>query len=524
MKDFAELLDRLSYQPQRNAKLRLLIDYFTRTPDPDRGWGLAALTGELSFPHAKPGVIRELATARTDPELFALSYDYVGDLAETVALLWPAEAEETAAPSLDAIVAALGAAGRAELPALIAGWLSGLDVTGRWGLLKLITGGLRVGVSARLAKTALAIYGKRDPAEVEEVWHALRPPYGELFAWLDGRAEQPTTAGRAAFLPVMLSHAITEPELAALDPTDFFAEWKWDGMRVQIAGEAGRVRLYARSGDEITQGFPDILMHLEGLDARLDGELLVRRPLGLGTFADLQTRMNRKAAGPALLRSAPAFIRLYDLLRDGTEDLRALQMSERRVRLEAWQERHSYTCFDLSPLVPFASWEELARRRAESRRAGVEGIMLKRKDSPYVSGRPKGLWFKWKRDPFVIDTVLMYAQRGHGKRSSFYSDYTFGVWREEELVPVGKAYFGFTDAELIELDRWVRNHTVNRFGPVREVERGLVLEVAFEGLQRSKRHKSGVAMRFPRINRIRWDKPYREADTIGALTRLLELD
>jgi len=521
MRNFAELLDRLSYQPQRNAKLRLLTDYFSRTPDPDRGWGLAALTGELAFPHAKPGIIRMLVAERCDPVLFELSYDYVGDLAETVALLWPDVEAAESAPSLDAVVTALTTAGRAELPALIAGWLDSLDATGRWALLKLITGGLRVGVSARLAKTALAALGGKEPAEVEEIWHALKPPYGELFAWLGG-AEAPTTAGRAAFLPVMLAHAITESELSELDPADFLAEWKWDGVRIQIVGEAGRTRLYARSGDEMTAAFPDVVVGLDGLDARLDGELLVRRGAAIGSFSDLQTRLNRKTANASLIRSTPVFVRLYDLLRETDTDLRGLPFEDRRRRLEAWHARLGMPVFDISPLVPFSSWDELTKRRHENRSIGVEGVMLKRKNSHYVSGRPKGLWFKWKRDPHLVDAVLMYAQRGHGKRSSFYSDYTFGVWRGEELVPVGKAYFGFTDAELSELDRWVRNHTVNRFGPVREVQRGLVLEVAFEGLQRSTRHKSGLAMRFPRISRIRWDKPYREADRIENLEKILE--
>src|SRR5262249_46146849 len=256
-------------------------------------------------------------------------------------------------------------------------------------------------------------------------------------------------------------------------------------------------------------------------DVTLDGELLVMRDGVVAPFADLQKRLNRKTLDPQLLRDYPVTVRLYDILIEGEEDLRPLPFAERRRRLEAWHAATSRPGFDLSPPVPFASWEELTQKRAAIAIVGIEGLMLKRGDSPYLAGRPVGQWYKWKINPKLVDAVLMYAQRGHGKRSSYYSDYTFGLWRGEELVPVCKAYFGFTDAELLELDRWVRNHTVNRFGPVREVERGLVLEVAFEGLQRSTRHRSGLAMRFPRINRIRWDKPFQEADQISALERLL---
>jgi DNA ligase 1 len=520
VKRFAQLLDQLSFQPQRNAKLRLLTDYFATAPDPDRGYALAALTGELSFQYAKGGMLRDLAAERTDPVLFHLSYDYVGDLAETVALIWPAKPTDAPAPPLADIVETLQVAPKTKMPALIADWLDRLDAVGRWALIKLIAGNLRIGVSARLAKTALAILGKVDPAEVEEVWHGLAIPYRELFDWLAGRGPKPDARGRAAFRPPMLAHPLDPDELAKLDPADFMAEWKWDGVRVQIVGEGGRVRLYSRSGDETSTAFPDVVARASP-DVTLDGELLVIRGGAVASFADLQKRLNRKTVTADMLRDLPIGVRLYDILFEGSEDLRPLPFAARRARLEAWYAAEPRPGFDLSPLVQFESWAELAEKRAAISATGVEGVMLKRADSPYLAGRPAGQWYKWKINPKLIDAVLMYAQRGHGKRSSYYSDYTFGVWQGEELVPVGKAYFGFTDAELLELDRWVRNHTINRFGPVREVERGLVLEVAFEGLQRSGRHRSGLAMRFPRINRIRWDKPYREADQLSTLERLL---
>jgi DNA ligase-1 len=543
MNRFAALLDRLAYESGRNAKLRLLEDYFRSTGDPERGHALAAITGALSFRHAKPGLIRELIAERTDPTLFALSYDYVGDLSETVALMWPAPAhrEGTAVPSLSEVVTTLATLGRAELPARLAAWLDALDETGRWALLKLVTGALRIGVSARLAKTAVAALGAYEPDEVELVWPSLAPPYADLFAWLEGRAPRPASGDPAPFRPPMLSHAIEEPDFASLDPADFVAEWKWDGIRVQaVAGRLadGRriARLYSRTGEDVTGAFPDLAEALD-FDGALDGELLIMRQGRVQSFNVLQQRLNRKTVSAKLLSDFPAHLRAYDLLVEGERDLRGAPFETRRAQLEAFVKRLDSPRIDLSPQVPFATWEALTAARADPARAGagedadaVEGVMIKRRDSPYLPGRPKGPWWKWKRDPFVIDAVLMYAQRGHGKRSSFYSDYTFGVWAEgeagDELVPVGKAYFGFTDAELAEIDRYVRRNTISRFGPMREVthsrDAGLVFEVAFEGLQRSTRHKSGIAMRFPRINRLRWDKPPRDADRLDTLFALLD--
>jgi DNA ligase-1 len=270
-------------------------------------------------------------------------------------------------------------------------------------------------------------------------------------------------------------------------------------------------------------------------DGALDGELLIMRDGRVQSFNVLQQRLNRKTVTPKLLAEFPAHLRAYDLLVEGEDDLREQPFAARRARLEALLARLAEPRLDVSPFVPFKTWDDLRAARADPAAAGagpdadaVEGVMLKRRDAPYVPGRPRGLWWKWKRDPFVVDAVLMYAQRGHGKRSSFYSDYTFGVWGGAdggELVPVGKAYFGFTDAELAEIDRFVRRNTVNRFGPVREIvherDNGLVFEVAFEGLARSTRHKSGLAMRFPRISRLRWDKRPADADGIDTLERLL---
>ncbi|MGH7024631.1 MAG: cisplatin damage response ATP-dependent DNA ligase [Caulobacteraceae bacterium] len=534
MKAFAHLLDRLSFTASRDAKLTLAADFLRETPDPERGWALAALTGALSFDAAKPAMLRKVIEARVDPILFAWSYDFVGDLAETVALIWPAKPGANREPELSEVVDALRGASRADVPALIEGWLDGLDADGRWALLKLMTGGLRVGMSARLAKQAAANVGGVEVGEIEEIWNCVSPPYGDLFVWLEGRGPRPSTETPGRFRPVMLAQAIDEEsDFARLDPADYAAEWKWDGIRVQAVSERGQRWLYSRTGEDIAVAFPDIIATLE-FDGVIDGELLVMRGGAAASFGDLQQRLNRKTADAKLLATYPAGIRAYDLLLDGEEDLRGLSFRERRARLEAFVAGIGAGRIDLSPLQPFADWEELAAlRRAPppGDPSQAEGLMLKRWDSVYQPGRPKGPWFKWKRDPRLVDAVLMYAQRGHGKRSSFYSDYTFGVWREDAagrraLTPVGKADFGFTDEELKQLDAFVRDNTTERFGPVRAVRAdegfGLVLEVAFEGLQRSTRHKSGVAMRFPRISRIRWDKPAREADELATLERMLE--
>ncbi len=534
MRAFAELLDRLSLTASRNAKLVLLRDHFANAPDPDRGWALAALTGDLVFDAAKPAFIRKAVEARMDPVLFGWSYNYVGDLAETVALVWPARPGANREPELSEVVDALRGASRAEVQRLIEGWLDALDATGRWALLKLMTGGLRIGVSARLAKTAVAALGPVEVSEVEEVWHALAPPYDDLFAWLEGRSDRPTADAPGRFRAVMLAQGLDEAvDFARLDPDDYAAEWKWDGIRVQAVSEGGVRRLYTRTGDDISRTFPDVIEALD-FEGALDGELLVLREGGMASFADLQQRLNRKSVTDRLLADFPAGIRAYDLLSDGGEDTRALPFAQRRARLETFVGALKTRRIDLSPIQPFATWAELADLRRAPPPGDptlAEGLMLKRWDSVYEAGRPKGPWFKWKRDPFLIDAVLMYAQRGHGKRSSFYSDYTFGVWAQavdgsRVLTPVGKAYFGFTDEELKELDKYVRDHTVDRYGPVRavraDVRQGLVFEVAFEGLQRSTRHKSGVAMRFPRISRIRWDKPAGEADELATLERMLE--
>jgi DNA ligase 1 len=511
---FAELLERLAFTPQRTRKLEHLRQYFAAQPDPERGLALAALTGDLGLRAVTPSLLRGLASDRLDPELFAISYDFVGDLAETIALAWP-DVQPGPEVALSDLVAELRDTPKARLPEAIAARLDALGPSQRYAYLKLATGGLRVGVSARLARQAVADFGGLALAEVEELWHGLAPPYAELFAWAEGDAK-PVSAAHAPFRPVMLSTATDLDALQALAPADYAAEWKWDGIRVQAVSDQGTKRLYSRTGDDISGAFPDLLAALE-FDGVIDGELLVRRGDAVAPFNDLQIRLGRKAPSAKLQASHPAALRAYDLLIWEGRDLRGEGFAARRAALEQGVAGLDPARVDLSALLPFSTWGELATLRGNPPDAVIEGVMIKHRASPYLGGRIKGHWFKWKRDPMRVDAVLLYAQRGHGKRSGYYSDFTFGVWDAGALVPVGKAYFGFTDAELKELDRFVRNNTVERFGPVRAVAPVMVVEVAFEGLNLSPRHKSGVAMRFPRISRIRADKPAGEADTLESL-------
>jgi DNA ligase-1 len=531
MRAFSQLLDDLVYTRSRNTKLKLIGDYLKETPDPDRGIALAALTGGLDIPAVKGAAVRAIAEERVDPVLLYLSRDYVGDMAETVALLWPTPEGEPpelddATISIADAVERLRNASRLDAPRVLAAMLDHLDASGRFALLKLATGALRVGISARLAKQALADAFGLDVDAVEEVWHGLKPPYAELFDWAEGRSAQPVARDLPLFRPFMLAHPLDDLKLS-LD--EFAAEWKWDGIRVQLVHAGDQTRLYSRTGDDISGSFPDIASAFAAR-AVLDGELLVRgsdqgadqHGGAAASFNALQQRLGRKNVSARIQGEYPAFVRLYDILFDGDEDLRELPWTERRARLEQFIARLDPARFDLSQLIEATDFDALEELRAGARDAAIEGIMLKRRDSPYVAGRRTGLWYKWKRDPLTADCVLMYAQRGSGKRSSFYSDYTFGCWTNEgALLPVGKAYFGFTDEELKWLDNFVRRHTVERFGPVREVEKSLVLEVAFDSIHASKRHKSGLAMRFPRISRIRTDKPAGEADRIATLVAMV---
>jgi len=572
---FSHLLEQLYFTSGNKAKAQLIADYIANTPDPDRGWAIAAMAGTLRFDFFKRNTVKKLITEHSDPALFAMSYDYVGEVSETVAHLWPYSKPTDSLPSLTEVVETFASVSKQKVSDTLANYLTVMTPAQRWALLKLGTRGLRIGVSARSIKQILADYGDKDIKEIETLWHAVHPPYVDMLRWLEGKAEKPEIENAVTFHPVMLSHPIEDSDIEAFTENTWQIENKYDGIRVQLVVKSSKAfndrsidsdttneddpekALFSRTGDDISHSFPDLLESVSG-NMVLDGELLVIHNVehdnnlsegstaqgittgnttsdksdlqassivqpDVDTFNALQQRLNKKKPSKALQSSAPVGLIVYDALVLDGKDLTEQTLKTRRLALERWFSKTDNKRLFLSQTLTATSPESLRQLHTDvCQNRAVEGLMIKRLDSKYIPGRPKGKWFKWKRDPLVVDAVMMYAQRGHGKRSSFYSDFTFGTWENNQLLPIGKAYSGFTDEELKKLDNWVRRNAVGRFGPVREVKKELVLEVAFDAVHPSSRHKSGVALRFPRIHRIRWDKPANEADTLANVKALIE--
>ena len=575
MEAFSHLLEQLYFTSGNKAKAQLIADYIANTPDPDRGWAIAAMAGTLRFDFFKRNTVKKLITEHSDPALFAMSYDYVGEVSETVAHLWPYSKPTDSLPSLTEVVETFASVSKQKVSDTLANYLTVMTPAQRWALLKLGTRGLRIGVSARSIKQILADYGDKDIKEIETLWHAVHPPYVDMLRWLEGKAEKPDIENAVTFHPVMLSHPIEDSDIEAFTENTWQIENKYDGIRVQLVVKSSKAfndrsidsdganedepekALFSRTGDDISHSFPDLLESVSG-NMVLDGELLVIHNVehdndlsegstaqgmttgnttsgksdlqasstvqpDVDTFNALQQRLNKKKPSKALQSSAPVGLIVYDALVLDGKDLTEQTLKTRRLALERWFSKTDNKRLFLSQTLTATSPESLRQLHTDvCQNRAVEGLMIKRLDSKYIPGRPKGKWFKWKRDPLVVDAVMMYAQRGHGKRSSFYSDFTFGTWEDNQLLPIGKAYSGFTDEELKKLDNWVRRNAVGRFGPVREVKKELVLEVAFDAVHPSSRHKSGVALRFPRIHRIRWDKPANEADTLANVKALIE--
>lgn len=527
MERFSELLDDLYFTNSKLAKITILKKYFQETPDPDRGWALAAIAGTLRFDLFKPSLVKTLMIERMDPFLFEVSKSYVGEMSETVALAWPPSEDLVRLnrlPGLTEIITAFQSRTKPEIRTYLILLLDNMTQAQRWALLKLGTRRLRIGLSARTVKRTLAEMKAVETDEIETLWHGLEPPYLELFAWIDGTGPKPDMSGQLTYSPVMLAHPIeVETDLPGISPETHQAEWKWDGIRVQLASNGEETKLFSRTGDDLSDSFPDIVKAVR-FKGQLDGELVVEVNGELGRFNDLQQRLNKKKPSSTLMGSLPAHIIAYDVLSLNGVSLRKKPLTARRKVLADFVDGLATGPISLSMLLPFTSQNDLEALREEAAQTSglIEGLMIKQCASPYVSGRPKHAWYKWKRDPFLLDAVLMYAQLGSGKRSSFYSDYTFGLWGDNgQLYPIGKAYFGFTDTELKQIDKWVRAHKLKRFGPVQEVEKALVFEVAFDSAHASRRHKSGYALRFPRIHRIRWDKPAAEADRLETLAKLV---
>ena len=519
MEEFAALVDALVYTRSRNEKLRLIAEYLRSTPDPDRGWALAALSDGLDFPAVKSSTIRNLMKDRVDPVLWTLSRDFVGDTAETASLLWPAPDSEPDPPGVSETVELLSAMTRKSVMVDLPNLLDRLDASGRYALLKLATGGMRIGVSSRLAKTAFAQAFEVSVEQVEEYWHGLEPPYDPLFAWAAHGQAPPDIENLPTFRPFMLAHPLED---TVVDLADYAAEWKWDGIRAQLIARPNGVWVWSRGEEPMAGRFPEVEAAAGALpEAVLDGELVAWHDKVL-PFSQMQRRIQRKTVGEKLLREVPVAFLAYDLIEYQGRDWRARPLRERRAALETLVADAGEPALKLSPLVDAPDWPALAALRADSREHQVEGLMLKHRDSPYRSGRVRGDWWKWKIDPLTLDAVLLYAQPGHGRRANLYTDYTLAVPDGDGYVPIAKAYSGLSDQEIGRLDRWIRRNTVEKFGPVRSVQPHHVFEIAFEGIQPSPRHKSGIALRFPRIARWRQDLTPDQADSLTQVKELLD--
>jgi DNA ligase 1 len=529
VKRFADLFDALDRTTATNDKVEALARYFAEAPPEDAAWAVHFLTGRRPKRLAASGKLRAWAAemAGVEPWLFEECYHAVGDLAETITLLLPGADRPSDLPLHRWV-------GERLLPLLEedeAGRRAGIEQGWRelegsqlfvWN--KLITGGFRVGVSQQLVTRALARVAEVDPAAVAHRLMGSWDPSPEFFLSL--LAPDTADADLSRPYPFFLAHALEGGPAGLGEPDEWQVEWKWDGIRAQLIRRRGELFLWSRGEELITERFPELAEAGALLPdgTVLDGEVLPWVDGAPLPFAQLQRRIGRKKLTPKILTEIPAVMLCYDLLELGGDDLRERPLRERRTQLaELLEAAPAAGRFPLSPVVPSTSWAAVEAAYREARERGAEGLMLKRGDSPYRVGRKRGDWWKWKVEPFTVDAVLVYAQRGSGRRASLYTDYTFAVWNDEgELVPFAKAYSGLTDAEIRRVDAFVRRNTREKFGPVRTVTPELVFELAFEGIQRSTRHKSGVAVRFPRILRWRIDKKPEDADTLASIRALLD--
>ena len=527
MKAFSALYHRLDATTKTNLKLRAMEEYFHAAAPEDAAWAVYFLTGRKPKRLLRSRLLAEWASeAAGVPEwLFAECYYATGDFAEAIALLLPEASELDLAPLHvwveQRLLAMRGASEPNQKEALLDAWRK-LDQGQRFVWNKLITGEFRVGVSQRLVVRALAAVADLSPAVIAHrlmgVWEPDAPSYLALLAPDEGE----TLPSRP--YPFFLAHPLEAEPHTLGDRARWQAEWKWDGIRAQLIRRRGQTYLWSRGEELLTDRFPELHFEAARLPegTALDGEIVVWKDGRVQPFAVLQRRIGRKTLGKKILTDAPAAFLVFDLLEFQGEDIRSKPLRERRELLESLLSgAGDQSRILLAPIVARESWEALVEARENSREHGVEGLMLKDLDSPYGVGRQRGLWWKWKVNPYTIDCVMIYAQRGHGRRAGLYTDYTFGVWHDGELTPFAKAYSGLTDQEILEVDRFVRRHTIERFGPVRQVEPKLVFELAFENIQRSTRHKSGIAVRFPRIARWRKDKKPEEADSLETVIAMI---
>jgi DNA ligase 1 len=526
MRKFAELFEELDTTTSINEKLAALVRYFGAAPAEDAAWAAYFLSGRRLKRLIGPATLREwlLAQTRMPEWLLDETYAEVGDLAETIALLVDAHAGETAedislAEWIDRLLSLPGMTSELQR-STVSEWWKRLDAGGRFLFNKLLTGELRVGVSSGLVERALAqLTGLPRPVIAHRLTGTWQP--GEQFwAALNAAAGEVTDTTRP--YPFCLASPL-EQDPDTLGPAgDWLIEWKWDGIRAQVMRRAQAVYIWSRGEELITERFPEIVQRALRLpaDTVLDGEILAWRGGQVQPFADLQQRIGRKTLNAKIMAGTPVRFLAYDLLELGGEDLRGRPLRERRARLDQLLQDFA-DIFEASSLLRGYEWSELQSLRATSRERRVEGMMLKHAESMYTAGRQRGTWWKWKVDPYTFDGVLIYAEPGRGRRANLLTDYTFAVRDGETFVPVAKAYSGLSDSEITRVDRWIRQNTLERFGPVRAVQPQLVFEIAFEGIAASTRHKSGIAVRFPRIARWREDKPAEEASTLQELRDLL---
>ncbi|KAF2407664.1 ATP-dependent DNA ligase [Pseudomonas antarctica] len=543
MKAFAELYANLDATTSSNAKLAALQAYFRHAPPADAAWAVYFLSGGRPRQLVPTRLLRDMATEASgiEPWLFEESYQSVGDLAETISLLLPQSSytsEHGLAVWLEEKLLPLRGLPPLELAERLPALWSQLDQPSLMVCIKLITGSFRVGVSKLLVTRALAAMADLDSKRVAQrlvgYTDLSNRPTGEGYLKLIAAESSDEHAQRGGQpYPFFLAHGLAQPveqfDVALGSPADWQVEWKWDGIRAQLVKRDGRLWVWSRGEELVTERFPELHSLASGLPdgTVIDGEIVVWKDT-VQPFALLQQRIGRKTLSKKVLEDAPVAVLAYDLLEHQGDDWRNHTQAERRAKLEQVIERCNQAVLRPSPLLTGTSWADLAEQREDSRRLGVEGMMLKAKDGLYGVGRTKdmGVWWKWKVDPFSVDAVLIYAQRGHGRRASLYSDYTFAVWDgppgpERTLVPFAKAYSGLTDEEMRKVDAIVRKTTVEKFGPVSSVTPSMVFELGFEGIALSKRHKSGIAVRFPRMLRWRQDKAVDEADNLATLQDLL---
>lgn len=533
MKLFAELVTRLGESTKTNEKLEALVEYFSSpaASEKDKVWVIALFSGRRPRRSVSATQLATWCLELIDLPfwLFEESYHTVGDLAETIALLLPentsASKNELSKP-LHFYIGQLKALEKEEEQKrkefIIHSWMS-MNRAERFVFNKLITGGFRIGVSQKLMVNALAKSNKIDASVIAHRISGNWDPSVIGFAGL--LSEQDISADYSKPYPFFLAYAVEEDVAALGDPSKWQAEWKWDGIRGEIIKRNNELFVWSRGEELMTEKFPEYhsLQHTLPNGIALDGEIIPcidQKPL---PFALLQTRIGRKNITKKQLQEAPIAFFVYDLLEYGGEDWRSKSLQERRAKLEEIVADLNHPSLLISPVVPFNSWEELARLRGTSRELGAEGFMLKRKSSTYQVGRKRGDWWKWKVEPLTIDAVMVYAQKGAGRRSNLYTDYTFAVRDGDKLVTFTKAYSGLTDKEFAQVDAFVKRNSMEKFGPVRTVKPELVFEIAFEGIAASNRHKSGVALRFPRISRWRKDKKAEDINTLEDLKKMLEV-